>query len=131
MISHTAEPQIDVVPVGRKSTEGWLAAGGFVGALLAPSCCIVPLTLVTLGLGGSWVSQLTALEPYRPVFLVATLALLGAAFWHVYFRSPQTCEPGGFCALPTTSWLTKAVLWSATVLASLTTSVDYWAPLFY
>lgn len=76
--------------------------------MLAASCCIVPLLFVTLGIGGSWMSQLTALEQYQPNFVVVTLAVLRVAFWQVYFKPHQaaesgpesTCEPGSFCAMP-------------------------------
>ena len=53
-----------------KNARGALAAGG-LAALLASTCCLGPLVLVTLGFGGAWIGNLTALEPYRPVFLGA------------------------------------------------------------
>ncbi|WP_342634038.1 mercuric transporter MerT family protein [Mesorhizobium waimense] len=40
-----------------------LVAGGLLGALAASSCCIVPLVLFSLGIGGAWISNLTALAP--------------------------------------------------------------------
>ena len=108
-----------------------MSAGGLLGAVVASSCCIVPLLFVTLGIGGSWMSQLTALEPYKPFFVVVTWVFLGSAFWHVYIKPRQACEPDSFCAIPTSSRLTKTVLWSATVLVVLAMTVNYWAPLFY
>lgn len=41
---------------------GSLAAAA-VAAILASACCLGPLVLLTLGLGGAWVSNLTGLEP--------------------------------------------------------------------
>ncbi len=38
-----------------------IAAGGILGALAASSCCIVPLVLFGLGIGGAWIGNLTAL----------------------------------------------------------------------
>jgi len=38
-------------------------AGGIIGALVASSCCIVPLVLFSLGVGGAWIGNLTALAP--------------------------------------------------------------------
>jgi len=35
-----------------------------IGASL---CCVAPLVLLSLGLGGAWVSNLTVFEPVRPV----------------------------------------------------------------
>ena len=47
------------------SGKSWLATGGILGALLASSCCIVPLVLISLGVSGAWIGNLTALEPYK------------------------------------------------------------------
>ncbi len=64
----TSDRNDDLVP-GEESRRGGLLAGaGLLGALLASSCCIVPLAFVTLGIGGAWMSNLTALEPYKPYF---------------------------------------------------------------
>lgn len=56
---------------------GWFATGGLIGAILASSCCIVPLVLVTIGVSGAWIGTLTALEPYKPLFAGATLIFSG------------------------------------------------------
>lgn len=45
-----------------------LAAGGLVGALLASSCCIVPLVLLTLGVSGAWIGNLTGLGTLSGLF---------------------------------------------------------------
>jgi mercuric ion transport protein len=63
-----------------------VAAGGLIGAILASSCCIAPLLLLTLGVSGAWVGTLTALAPYQGYFIAATLAFLGAGFWYVYWK---------------------------------------------
>ena len=59
----------------------WLVAGGMLGAFLASSCCIVPLVLISLGVSGAWIGQLTALEPYKPLFLLVAIGFLAAGFW--------------------------------------------------
>ncbi len=111
--------------------ERLLAAGGIVGAIIAASCCVVPLVLVTLGVSGAWISSLTALEPYKPYFLTVTAILLGAGFWHVYFNPKRACADGSYCARPRSGRITQTALWLATALALLAATVDYWAPLFY
>ena len=111
--------------------NGLLVAGGFLAALLASSCCIVPLVLVMLGIGGSWMSQLTALEPYQTYFAVGAFVLIGVAFWSVYFKRQTGCEEGGLCHIPTTKRVTKSLLWMSTVLVILSLTVEFWAPLFY
>ena len=45
-----------------------------IGASL---CCVAPLVLLSLGLGGAWVATLTAFEPMRPVFMGLALLFIG------------------------------------------------------
>jgi len=40
-----------------------------LAAIVGSLCCVAPLVLITLGISGAWISQLTALEPYRPIFI--------------------------------------------------------------
>lgn len=107
------------------------AAGSLLAAVLASSCCIGPLLLVTLGVSGAWIGNLTALEAYQPVFVLITVAFLAIGFWQVYFKSKQACLDGSACAKPISGRLVKAVLWAATGLVVLAMTIDYWAPLFY
>ncbi len=106
-------------------------AAGVVGAIIASSCCILPLALVMLGVGGTWMGNLTVLEPYRPYTISATAVILGIGFWQVYFKPRKACAEGTYCASPTSGRITKAVLWAATALVLGAATVDYWAPLFY
>ena len=108
-----------------------VAAGSVLGAVLASSCCILPLVLVTLGASGAWIGNLTALEPYKPIFAGITIVLLGFGFWHVYLKPRKACEDGSYCATDTSSRITKSALWIATVLVLLALTIDYWAPIFY
>lgn len=111
--------------------SGWLAAGGIIGAVLASSCCVVPLVLVLLGVSGAWIGSLTALEPYAPYFLAVTLAFLAGGFWHVYFRKKPDCVDGSYCARPASSIVTKSALWGGTILVALALTMQWWAPFFY
>lgn len=109
----------------------WLVAGGIVGAVLASTCCVVPLALVLLGVGGTWVSRLTAFAPYKPYFLTASIVLLAAGFRHVYFRPVAQCEPGSLCAVPASRRVTMTALWFGAAIVAVAASVDLWAPLFW
>jgi mercuric ion transport protein len=109
----------------------WLAASGVAGAILASSCCIVPLLLVALGVSGAWIGTLTGLEPYKPLFAVVALAFIGLGFRHVYFRPRPACAEGSYCAKPQSSRVAKSTLWFAAVLVLLAMTVNWWAPLFY
>ncbi len=56
------------------------AAGGVIGAILASTCCVVPLLFVMLGISGAWIGNLTALEPYKPYFAGIALVFIGLGF---------------------------------------------------
>src|SRR3546814_10745697 len=64
-----------------------LLAGG-VAALLASTCCLGPLVLIMLGFSGAWIGNLTALEPYRPIFISVALVALFFA-WRRIWRSEE------------------------------------------
>lgn len=121
--------------VGPAATEdrkkSWFAAGGLLGAILASSCCIMPLALVTLGISGAWIGNLTALEPYRPLFAGVALLFIGLGFRQVYFRTRTGCVQGAGCARPGSAIITKSALWLATALVILALTINWWAPLFY
>lgn len=110
--------------------ERFAATGGVVGALLASSCCILPLVLITLGASGPWIGKLTALKAYQPLFVGLTAAFLGYGFWHVYWKSDLDCDDE-FCATPRSDRVVKVALWTATALVIVALTTDLWAPLFY
>lgn len=111
--------------------KSWFAVGGGISAVLASSCCIAPLLLLSLGVSGAWIGNLTALEPFKPWFIAVALAFIALGFWQVYFKTKPACDEGTYCARPESSVLTQAVLWAATLLVGLAASIDWWAPLFY
>jgi mercuric ion transport protein len=102
-----------------------------VTAILASSCCILPLLFIMLGISGSWIGNLTAMEPYKPYFIAITLVFLGLGFWKVYFKANKNCEEDTYCAKPSSDKITKIILWSATGMILLAATIDYWAPYFY
>ncbi len=104
------------------------AAGGLLGAVAASSCCIAPLVLFSLGIGGAWLGNLTALAPYQPIFVAVTLACLATGFWMVYLRPRAASETGSNCAPPVSRRIVKIALWSATVLIAAAMAFPYVAP---
>ena len=104
------------------------AAGGLLGALAASSCCIVPLVLFSLGIGGAWLGNLTALAPYQPIFVVVTLGCLATGFWMVYAKPRAASANGSHCAPPVSRRIVKIALWSATVLIAAAMAFPYVAP---
>lgn len=116
---------------GEDRKKTLFAAGSVVGAILASTCCVVPLLFVTLGISGAWIGNLTALEPYKPYFAAVALVFIGLGFRQVYFRAKPACVDGSYCAKPQSSIITKIALWFATVVVLLALTINWWAPYFY
>src|SRR2546427_8214319 len=112
-----------------KNGRGALVAGG-LAALLASTCCLGPLVLVALGIGGAWVGNLTALEPYRPLFLGAALMALFFAYRRI-FRPAQDCKPGEVCAVPQVRRIHKVVFWIVAALVLVALAFPYVLPMVY
>jgi len=112
-----------------KIGTGTLAAGG-LAAILASTCCLGPLVLVSLGLGGAGVSNLAVLEPFRPWFLGAALIALFFA-WRRIYRPAVACKPGEVCAVPATRRAYKVVFWVVAALIGVGLGFPVVAPLFY
>jgi len=109
---------------------GLLAAGGLLGALAASSCCVVPLVLFSLGIGGAWIGNLTALAPYQPIFAAITIGILGTGFYLVYRRPKMVCAGAAACARSLPNRIVKLSLWTATALIAIALAFPYVAPLF-
>jgi mercuric ion transport protein len=105
--------------------------GSVVGAILASSCCVLPLILVTLGASGAWIGSLSTLDPYKGYFAAFTLVFLGLGYREAFRKRDTECEDGSFCATPASSRMTKSVLVIATLLVAAAMTIDWWAPLFY
>lgn len=103
---------------------------GIVAAIGASVCCVGPLVLLALGIGGAWIGNLTAFQPYRPVFIGLTLLFLALAFRKLYLV-PQACAPGTSCADPQAIRRQRLVFWSIAVLLLGLLAVPWFAPLFY
>ena len=114
---------------GEIGRQRLVAAGGILGALAASSCCIVPLVLFSLGIGGAWIGNLTALAPYKPLFVTGTAGLLGYGFYLVYWKPRRACADGAACARPIPSGIVQFALWIATLLVVVAFAFDYVAPL--
>jgi len=95
-----------------------LSVGGAVlAALAASSCCLGPLVLAALGLGGAGV--VSALGAYRPFLLAGTAALLAAGFYFTYERPREGPEDTCGCERPRAGRAGRVGLWLATLLVVL------------
>lgn len=109
-------------------TENGSLIAGALAAIGASVCCVGPLVLLALGIGGSWVGSLAAMEPYRPIFIGLTLLFLGLAFRNLYLR-PQVCTPGTPCADPRTRTRQRLTFWLVTALLLGLLALPWLAPL--
>jgi mercuric ion transport protein len=107
----------------------FLLIGG-LGAILASLCCLGPLLLLLLGFSGAWLANLTVLEPYRPVFIIISLAALFFA-WKRIFRPIPSCQPGKSCALPSARRWHIVSFCGVLALVLLALIFPYIFPLFY
>ena len=106
-----------------------LIAGG-LSALLASACCLGPLVLIMLGISGAWISTLTLLEPYQPLFIgAATIALIIAA--RRIWRPVVACEAGQVCQRPMVSLSYKVLFALVTLLLVAALVFPLFAHWFY
>lgn len=106
-----------------------LYAGG-LAAILASTCCLGPLVLLLLGFSGAWIANLTALEPYRPFFIVAAVAALLFAYRQI-FHPAVACAPEDVCAVPQVRATYKAIFGLVAALILVAITFPFVAPLLY
>lgn len=124
--AHTRPFEVEEAAGDRKPTI--FAAVGVIGALLASSCCILPLALFSVGIGGAWIGNLTAFAPYQPIFVAATFAILGYGYYLVYWKPKVACNDGMACARQMPKRFVKFLLWAATVLIIAASAFPFVAP---
>lgn len=98
---------VDPGKLGRASL-----VGAVVAAIAASACCLGPAVLAVIGISG--VGLAAALEPYRPVLLAITGALLAVGFVLIY-RRPRSA-PDCACPASRAARSGRLMLWVATLL---------------
>ena len=107
-------------------------ASGLVAGIAASACCVGPLVLLLLGFGGAWISNLTALEPYRPVFIGIALMALFIAYRIIYQPElEQPCEEGKTCEKPQINNLYKRLFVGVLIVVLISIASPYLVPLIY
>jgi mercuric transport protein len=107
---------------GSEHSNKWSIFGSLGAALAAAVCCLGPLVLVSFGVTGAWIGNLSALEPYRPLSMVVAAGLLGFGFYRVYGPPSQgqpvqeDCGEGAECEVPKANRINQVSLWIATVV---------------
>jgi mercuric ion transport protein len=107
-------------------------AGGALAAIVASVCCLGPLVLVSVGISGAWIANLTAFEPYRPYAIGVALVCMALAYRKIYAApAPEACAPGTLCALPQTRRIYKVMFWVVSAMVLVALGFPYTARFFY
>ncbi len=118
-------------PANLSTSPRWFAALGLVagfGAVVASSCCAIPLGLAALGASAGVLGGLEAVAELRmPFLLTSALAIIGGwgAWW---LKRPVACALGESCASPQRSRATLALLLCASITVLAAASWGYIDP---
>jgi mercuric ion transport protein len=110
-------------------SAGKLIAVATLAAILASTCCVLPLVLVLVGITGAWMVHLTALKPLTPYAIALTLGALGWAGW-LLFRPAAACAVGDQACATTRPAMRRLFIGCAMFIALLL-GFPLIAPLFY
>ena len=90
-------PPTPAKPSGSNKGEKIAKVGTIISAIMASSCCWLPLVLLAVGVSGAGIAS--TMEAYRPLFIVITFGFLGAAFYFTYRpKKAATTGAHGCCA---------------------------------
>ncbi|CAJ0848952.1 hypothetical protein AMST5_00053 [freshwater sediment metagenome] len=118
-------------PADLPASPKWFAALGLIaglGAVVASSCCVIPLGLAALGAGASVIGGLEMIAEWRvPFLLISALAIVSGwgAWW---LKRPIACVSGASCASPQSSRATLALLLCASITVLAAASWGYIDP---
>ncbi len=128
-----ADIQLPPAPARTSGGKGEIIAkiGTVLSAIMASSCCWLPLVLLAVGVSGAGI--VSTLEAYRPLFMVITFGFLGAAFYFTYRPRKAAARDGHGCCEPAPAGvedrcepakgrfnmmtMNKVMLWAVTVMA--------------
>ncbi len=104
--------------------------GAALAGIGASACCVGPFLLLSLGIGGAWIGHLTALEPYRPIFVGLTILFFGLAFRRLYL-APQSCVGENHCVADRTRRVQTILFWIFVPFSLGLVASPWILPLFY
>jgi len=103
---------------------------GLLAGLTASACCAGPLILLMLGISGSWIGNLSALEPYRPFFIVLAVVFLGLAYRKIFIQ-PKICSTDAVCATQEGKRSQQIIFWVTALTVMLSISFPWYAPFLF
>lgn len=116
------------------ATSKWLAGAGLVaglGAVIASSCCVLPLGLAAIGAGAGVIGVLNEVAAWRvPLLSVSALAVAGGwgAWW---MKRREACAIDPHCATPSRRQSTTTLLALATVTVIAAAGWDHIDPALF
>ncbi|MDQ7089452.1 MAG: mercuric transporter MerT family protein [Methylococcales bacterium] len=105
----------------------WLGTGAVLAAIGASACCVLPLLLLSLGIGGAWMSTLTSMTAIRPFLFALTLLLIWVAFMKLYL-SEENCEEGAMCVNPKVLRNQRLIFWIVSIVIVSLLAFPWYAP---
>ena len=113
--------------MNRPAPESASIAAGAVSALGASACCVLPLMLVSVGVGGAWVAQLRELERFYYAFIAVSLGAFGFAFYRLYLK-PAPCAPDTACATSAVRSRQRIAFWVMLIVAKALVLSPFYVP---
>ncbi|WP_018409474.1 mercury transporter MerT [Methylocystis rosea] len=116
-----------VAPPATLAAPTWFAALGLVaglGAVVASSCCVLPLGLAALGAGASVLGGLRMVAEWHVPFLVVSALGVAGGWGAWWWKRPAPCVSGSACASPQRSRATLGLLLCASFIVALAASWD-------
>lgn len=114
---------------GRSDRKAWATTwAALLGALAMTSCCILPLTLVSLGVSGVFIGKLGLLYQYHWYFLAFAVGTLAYGFWKAYRPVPQESCSDGTCNRPMNRTLMRSILWFGAAVVVIAVVFPYLTP---
>ncbi len=107
----------------------WLGMGTVLAAIGASVCCVGPLLLISLGIGGAWIGSLSSMEAVRPFFMILTVFFIWLGFDKLYL-SERNCEEGDACASNEVLRRQRLIFWIGSIVILLLLAFPWYAPYF-
>ncbi|MDO9238488.1 MAG: mercuric transporter MerT family protein [Methylicorpusculum sp.] len=111
------------------STTSWIGVGAVLAALGASACCVGPFLFLSLGMGGAWLSSLTAMEPVRPFFIILTLVFIALGYRKLYL-TPHRCDTDESCGISDIQRRQRLMFWLGSAFILILLAFPWVAPFF-
>lgn len=111
------------MPVGLVLGGSWLAAT--LAIVAAAACCVLPLALTVVGLGGAWLTHLGILARFEPILVGLGLGALAPAWGSLLWQRLWPRATGCGCRAPP-GWASFVLLGGATAIGLVALGRHWW-----